>query len=223
MKIKEFIKNHFDFNLYAITIPAIICLLAITPCALYLPENWGYENGIIENIQLLVLITAFIFSVKTKNNKKIFIFAALVILLFALREINYGRTIFFPIPGKENMFYSWKDIKYGYLVHPMVAIYIIGIAVYFIINKLHIEIWSMISKIKLPVFNFLLLFTGLMTGMYAERRSHDLVMYKDLVTGLVYEKYDQLFVLEEMSELLFYLALLSIIYIYAFKKQVNNE
>jgi hypothetical protein len=222
MNIKEFIKNHFDCNLYTITIPAIICLLAITPCALYLPESWGFENGIIENIQLIILLTAFIFSIKAKSNKKLLIFIALIILLMTLREINYGR-IFFPIPNKENMFYSWKDIKYGYLVHPIIAVYIIGSAVYFIVNKLHREFWHVMTKLKLPIINFLLLFIGIITAYCAEKYGHNLVMIQDLTTGLISEKYTQCFVLEEMAELLSYLAILSIVYIYAFKYQDKSE
>ena len=41
-----------------------------------------------------------------------------------IREVNCGRTLFFHIPGTENAFYSWKEIKYGYLVHPIYGTYI---------------------------------------------------------------------------------------------------
>ena len=199
MDVKEFLKNHFDFNFYPITVPAVICLLSIVPCVLSLPEKYGFENGIIENIQMVVLLITFIFCIKAKQYKKLFIFMALVILLLALREVNYGRTIFFPVPGQENMYYSWKDIKYGFLVHPFVAVYIISSLAYFAFNKLYFAVWEIFTKIKLPVLNISLMAIGICLGVYAEKYTHS-------------------FVFEEMAELLFYLSLSSIIYLYAFNK-----
>ena len=221
--MKEFIKNHFDFRFYKEVIPAVVCFLIMAPCVLYLPERYGYENGIIENIQMLVLAVSFVMCLKAKNNKKFFIFAALVILFLAVREVNYGRTLFFPIPGKENMFYSWKDIKYGYLVNPLIAVYITGTAIYFFVNKLYLTFFDMLKKIKIPVFNFSLLITGIILGIYAEQTGDNLVMMKDTVTGLIYEEYMQNFVFEEMAELLFYLSLASIIFLYAYRKEKTNN
>ena len=77
MDVKNFIKSHFDFNVYAITVPAIISLLCIVPCVLNLPEKYGFENGLIENIQMIVLLICFIFCIKAKNHKKLFVFIAL--------------------------------------------------------------------------------------------------------------------------------------------------
>ncbi|MBQ9244687.1 hypothetical protein IJ182_00300 [bacterium] len=199
MNIKEFIINHFNFGFNFAVIPAIICLLLVVPCTFGLPPQYGYENGILENIQMVILLIAFIFSIKAKANKKFFIFIALLILLFALREVNYGRTLFFPIPGQENMFYSWKEIKYGYLVNPIVGLYMAGMLIYFIVNKLYLVLWQYISKIKLPVINFIFLFVGIILSIYADKHTHN-------------------FVFEEMSELLLYSALAGIICLYAFNK-----
>ena len=123
-KIGKFASEHLDFRIYGVTWIAIINALLIIPCILYLPEKYGYENGLLENLQLIALLFGFILclsyqKIKNKQNKdnenekteidqsmiKFFKFAALVIVILFLREINCGRTIFFPVPGEVNTLY----------------------------------------------------------------------------------------------------------------------
>ena len=200
MNIKEFILNHFDFGFYAAIIPAVICLLCVVPCTLNLPVKYGYENGVLENIQMIILLVSFLMALMAKANKKFFIFVALLILLFALREVNYGRTLFFSVPGEENMFYSWKEIPYGYLVNPIIGLYMLGILVYFFVNKLYLVLWQYITKTKIPVFNFCLIFAGIILSLYAEKYTHN-------------------FVFEEMAEMLLYFAIAGTVYLYVFHKK----
>lgn len=205
-KIKNFITNHFDFKVYPCTWFAIVAALAVIPCIMFLPEKFGYENGLLENMQMLALLIAFIMAIKSKVNKKFFYFVAMIILLIALREVNYGRTLFFPIPGTVNEYYTWKEIKYGWLAHWFVGAYMAYIGLYFIWNKVFITFWDYIRKIKFPVWNMLLLLTGMTLGMYAEKAAHNMVF-------------------EEITELLFYVSLTGIIYLYAFNKnfRLNQE
>ena len=200
MNIKNFILKHFDFKVYGVVILAIIILLLTIPCSLYLPQNYGYENGLIENIQMAVLLITFIMCLKVINNRKFFVFIALIITILALREINCGRTIFFPVPNKENAFYKWNEIKYGYLAHPIFGLYMLSVAFYFIRNKLFIPLWNYISKYTIPIYNVLFIIIGIMLSLYADKQNHNLV-------------------LEEMAELFMYISLAGIIYIYGFKKQ----
>lgn len=201
--IKKFIDSHFDFRVYSVTIIAIISLLAIMPCVKFLPETFGYENGFIENIQMITLLVGFILCIISKARKKFFYFVALIILLLAAREVNYGRTLFFPIPGEVNAYYSWKEIRYGWLVNPLVGLYISGTALYFIISKAYSQIPDIIKNIKLPVWNFILLFVGMGLGEYAEKATEN-------------------YVFEEISELLFYVALVGIIWLYGFNERYKN-
>jgi hypothetical protein len=202
--MKKSVWEHFDFRFYGVILPAIICFLAIIPCVMLLPQNFGYENGLLENIQMLILLFCFIAALRAKTNKKFFIFLALVITILMLREINCGRTIFFPVPGEENNFYSWKDIKYGYLAHPLYGLYMISVAFYFIKNKLYLVLWNLLTKIKLPVYNILFLGIGFVLSMYAEKHTHN-------------------FVFEEMAELLMYASLAGIIYLYAHNNYFKIE
>lgn len=205
-KIKFFIESHFDFNIYPVTWIAILIALLIVPCILYLPERFGYENGILENIQLVTLLIGFILclccqKITLSNNSmiKFFRFAALVLVILFLREINCGRTIFFPIPGEINSFYGWKDIKYGWLAHPVYGLYMAYVVFYFLRNGLFITLWKIIKNIKFPIWNIILMLIGMIWGTLAEKFFHNMVM-------------------EEITELLFYVSLTGIIYLYAFNK-----
>lgn len=203
-KVKNFIAAHMDFKLYPVTWIAIVVALLIVPCVKFLPETYGYENGLLENIQMVTLLAAFIICVTSKVNKKFFYFSAMVIGILALREINCGRTIFFPVPGEVNSYYGWKDIKYGWLAHPLYGLYMAFVGFYFLKNKLFINLWQLIKNIKFPVWNILLMLMGMGLGMYAEKALHNMVF-------------------EEITELLFYVALTGIIYLYAFNKNFQLE
>ena len=198
--IRNFIKSHCDFKVYTCTIVAVMAALAVAPCIWFMPEKYGYENGLLENLQMLTLLTAFIFAIKAKVNRKFFNFVAMVVVILAIREVNCGRTIFFPVPGEVNEFYRWKDIKYGWLAHPLYGLYMAYVAIYFLKNKLFITLWDLIKNIKLPVWNIVLMLAGMILGTYAEEVAHNMVF-------------------EEITELLFYVALTGIIWLYAFNKE----
>lgn len=151
-KVRSFVYAHMDFKIYPATWTAIIVALAVVPCVMFLPDKYGYENGLLENLQLLALLVGFIFAIKSKVNKKFFYFAALVIGILALREVNCGRVLFFPVPGEVNSFYGWKDIKYGWLAHPLYGLYMAFAGIYFLKNKLFITLWKIVKDIKFPVW-----------------------------------------------------------------------
>ncbi len=191
----KFLKEHFDFKIYGITWFAILNALLIIPCVLFLPERFGYENGLLENIQMAVLFFGLYLSFFSKIDKKFFIFVGLVLLILILREVNCGRTLFFPVPGYENVFYSWKDIKYGYLAHPIYGVFIASVGFYFLKNKLFINLWNYIKNTKLPLWNIFFMLLGMGLGLYAEHTMHNMVF-------------------EEITEMLFYVSLIGIIWIY---------
>ena len=173
------------------------------PATIFLPEKFGYENGLIENLQLLFLFAGIFFALRAKTDKKFFYFVALVLGILIIREVNCGRTIFFPIPGEINAFYSWKEIKYGWLAHPLYALYITFVGMYFLKNKLYVNLWQKFKNIKFPIWNFVLMLLGMFLGIYAEECVHN-------------------FVLEESTELLFYIALINFVYLYSQDKNFNQ-
>ena len=194
-KICNFIRTHLDFKIQNTTWIGIIIALLIIPIVIFSPEKFGYENGIIENIQLAILFIGMYFALKTKTDKKFFYFVTMVLGILIIREINCFRTIFFAIPGVENEFYRWSEIKYGWLAHPLFGTYIAFVGIYFLKNKLFINLWEKIKNFKLPFWNFILLILGIIVGLYAEETHH--------------------LVFEESAEMLFYVALINFIYLYS--------
>lgn len=182
--------------MYGVSIISIIVALMIAPCVMFLPEIYGFENGLLENIQMFVLFVGLYLSFSAKTDKKFFIFTGLILIILTLREVNCGRTLFFPIPGTENAYYGWKDIKYGYLAHPIFGAFIAFVGVYFLKNKLFLNLWKYLSQTALPIWNILLMLIGMGLGLYAEHSAHNMVF-------------------EEITELLFYVSLIGIIYLYS--------
>lgn len=195
----EFIKKHLDFKIYNVSWFAIVTALLVVPCVMFLPEVYGYENGLLENLQMLVLFIGLYLSFSSKVDKKFFILAGLVLIILMLREVNCGRTLFFAVPDTVNTFYSWKEIKYGYLAHPLYGLYIASVVIYFLKNKLYINLYNLIRLVKFPVWNVLLMIIGMGLGLYAEHGLNNMVF-------------------EEITELLFYVSLVGIIYLYSRNK-----
>lgn len=200
-KIKEFVFRHVNFGLQNVTWISILSLVLLIPAVIFLPERCGYENGLIENIQLFVLFIGMYFAIIPKSDKKFFTFVALVIGILLIREVNCGRTIFFPIPGEVNQFYRWSEIKYGWLAHPIFGAYIAFVGFYFLKNKLFLNLWEKIRDIKFPIWNFVVLIAGMVIGLYAEEVHH--------------------LVMEEYAELVFYIALIGFVYLYSQDKNFN--
>lgn len=196
--IKDFLKR-IDFSFQPITLLPLLIILLTYPCMKFLPIQYTYENSLIENFQLFVLILTFIFSVKAKTDKKFFISVALICLILFLREINCGRTIFFPIEGMENAFYSWKDIKYGYLAHPLYGLFIAGSALYFLFTKSFMVLIKYLKYAKLSFYNWIFLFSGIIFGTLGEKIGS--------------------FALEEMMETLFYVSFMALIFLQSQNKK----
>ena len=164
-KLCDFVQKHFDFGFQNVVWIGILIALAIIPAVMFLPERCGFENGVIENLQLIILFIGVYFAVRPKVDKKFFYFVAMVLGILIIREINCFRTVFFAIPGEENAFYRWSEIKYGWLAHPLFGAYIAFVAIYFLKNKLFINLWEKLRDIKFPVWNFVLLLLGMVIGL----------------------------------------------------------
>ena len=137
-KIAEFCNAHLDFKFYNINWLNIFVLLLIIPACKFLPITAAYENSWFENIQLIALFWGLYLALTTKFNKTFFKFVGLVIGILLIRETNCLRTIFFCVPGEPNTFYTWKEIKYGWIFHPLYGCYMAWTGVYFIWKKLYL-------------------------------------------------------------------------------------
>lgn len=200
--IKNF-KQRLDWGLQSAAVVPAIVFLSIVPVVLFAPESWNWENSWLENVQLIVLGLGFVFALCAKHNKMLFRFLALAILLMMLREVNYGRTIFFPVEGEINKFHSWKDIKYGWLAHPLVGVYCVATGLFFLINKLYLTLWEYIKKAKIPAICVMFVILGTIGALAGEELGME--------------------VLEEIFELLLCCSVTAMVYFYAFDENYRME
>ena len=203
-KFRNWVSGHLDFKFYPTTYINLIVALSVVPCVMFLPEKFGYENGLLENMQMVVLFTGCFFAMRSKIDKKFFYFVTMVLAIIMLREVNCGRTLFFAVPGEVNSFYSWKEIKYGWLAHPIYGAYMAYVGLYFLYNKLFLNLWDKIRNVRFPIFDVIFMIAGMVLGLYAEKVSHN-------------------FVFEEITELLFYTGLVGMIYLYSNNKSFQKE
>ena len=194
-KLKNFLKR-FDFSFHPVTVFPFLCLLLTYPAMKYLPVKYCYENHLLENFQLVVILIAFICCLKAKTDKVFFKSLALVCVILFLREINCGRTVFFPVAGVENAFLPWKEIPYGYLANPVYGIFMAGSGLYFLITKSYKVLFNYALNAEIAVYNWIFLFLGMILGTLGEK------------TGNMQ--------LEEMTETMFYLSLTALIYLQGF-------
>lgn len=201
-ELLTFCGTHFDFRFYNINWVNVLVFLLIFPACKYLPISAAYENSWFENIQLIVLFVGLFLAITTKFNKIFFKFVALVIGILLIRETNCLRTIFFCVPNQPNTFYTWKEIKCGWLFHPLYGSYIAWTGVYFIWKKLYLDLWNYVKNVKFPIWNSLFLMLAILFAWAGEEIFHNMMF-------------------EEASELLVYTALTSIIYLYTRKEEFN--
>ena len=71
-RIIDFFGNHSDYHCYGVTMVALLVMISIMPCVKFLPVTWGYENGVLENIQLVFLFLMGYFALRAKVDKKFF-------------------------------------------------------------------------------------------------------------------------------------------------------
>jgi hypothetical protein len=173
-----------------------------------MPQKYGFENGLLENIQMTVLFIILFLCLNSKVNKRLFRFIALAITLIMIREVNCGRTLFFPIPNTYHQYYSWRDLEWkwlGKLVHFIYGLYMVIIAFIFCKKKIYIDLWKTVKNIKIPFWNLFFAAFAMFMGAIAEKATNNN------------------FIFEEGFELLFYVSLLGIVWLYSRNKNFIIE
>ncbi len=105
---------------------AFVAVILSVPLALVLPVEVSFENGIIENAQVIVLLAGAILMLRVRSRMKWFqIFFAMGLVLMALRELSWGR-VFFPIDFEElgAVFVTMAEYKYRVHVYAFLVVYI---------------------------------------------------------------------------------------------------
>ena len=207
-KCLKFIKNHVDFKFYKVTYLVLFVALSIVPMLMFMPQKFGFENGLLENIQMFTLFVVLGLCLSAKTNIKFFRFCALALTLLIIREVNCGRTLFFPIPGEYHKYYSWRELPWpwlGKVVHGLYGTWIAVVSLIFLKKKIYVELWNTIKNIRIPFWN--IAFAALATFM-----------------GAIAEKFtNNNFIFEEGFELLFYVSILSLVWLYSRNKNFSLD
>lgn len=111
-------------------IAGFVLMVLSVPLALILPVELSFENGLIENLQVAVLIFGAAFNLKLCLESKVpqlklfHGFCAALILFLVMRELSWGR-VFFPVGMSEAgpIFVSMDNWDFGVPVRIFRAIY----------------------------------------------------------------------------------------------------
>ena len=166
------------------------------PLAFVIPPEITFENHLVENLQVVILILLSAFNVKLALASKFqlkwyHVFCAILFFIFALRELSWGR-VFFQIGATasgEPLFISMSDYPYRIPIYILLTILIL--ALIFILIKF------------LPVKKFL--FGKKPIGALAIMFGAIFIAYIGEHGYLVGKEYGE--VLEELEETVAYLVL----------------
>ncbi|MBP2635337.1 MAG: hypothetical protein H6Q72_1244 [Firmicutes bacterium] len=190
------------YKVFPTTYLSVLLLALMFPAGLWLPTSWGWENGVIENLQILILAAGLVVSCFVAWNKRddrksrnLWLCLTPCWILAILREVSWGR-IFYPVSigthGPE--FITLQQLPYGFLVKPFVIIVIVVtlIAVYWNAKGIFI------CHKQLPVLDLTILLVAAIMAVLCD---------KNMLLHL--HSYHQ--ILEELAELTVYWSMVSIV------------
>ena len=170
---------------------AFAAVISSVPLAFILPVEVSFENGLIENAQVIVLLISAVLMLNTKSPMKWFRrFFAAGLILIAFRELSWGR-VFFPIAMEAfgPVFIDMADYEYRTLVYVFLAAYIS--AMLFILIRF-VPVKKILSS-RQPVAAFALM---IMAALFSSIGDHG---------WLIGKAHGQ--ILEEFNELILYMTL----------------
>ena len=138
-------KNKFEFKIFTQKSFVItIILILLSPCALFLPKEYFFENSLFEKLQIIILALGFLsnliflFKIKhSKNIKNLWLSILPIWLILIARELSWGRAFFLEEIGPHGPeFFSLKDLWFGPYVYPILVISAFLI-IFFLCRSIH--------------------------------------------------------------------------------------
>lgn len=176
--------SYLDFRFKWFVVPVLVLVLICTFWCVF-PEHWGYENGVLETLQLVFLLGVWWLCRTAKEERPLFHWLAWFVVILALREVNCGRTLFFPVPGEPNTFLKWNQIPYGWVVKTAYIIFVVGVCFRFIWIGGFKACWRLLTQRRMPVWNVLLLLLAVLIS-YLSEHVFGLMMLEELGECTVY-------------------------------------
>ncbi|MEL7634792.1 MULTISPECIES: hypothetical protein [Sporomusa] len=205
-------KQLFTRKIFPTTWVSLFLAVLLFPLGLLLPEWCGWENGLIENSQVAILIFGAFLSWRLAHHNRddrqihnLCLWMIVVWLMMVGRELSWGRVFFEPITtGPDGpTFPSIHAIWYGRYVYPVLTVIIIStlIGLWRNFNWEHIK-----QKVYISTIDGVLLIIAAIASQ--------LIFERNLI--LLLKPYSQ--VLEELSELIVYWCMVSILMANGFQK-----
>lgn len=179
---------------------------------LFLPISWGWENGPLEWLQVVILTAGLVLNCKWWHNAKVrhheytrfLLWTNPLWLLMIGRELSWGR-VFYPngfdaVNGPS--FVALAELPYGAIVNPMLAV-VIAVWLFAVIKyDLYKIPYKLLRKKRFPLGELIISLLSLTVSVLCEKKFH-------------------LPVMEEFVECIAYLGL--IVTAYYTKKALKNE
>ena len=201
----NFIKNiahRLSWRANLLTIFEMMLLLATYPLMIYANPQWFVEDGIAENLQLLVCLWGLAVAFLARYDKPLFIFICMLIVLMICREISTGRHW---LCAYNNLPYNcdWSEFRFGMELKWLRNLFTIATVIYFFGAKVYRYIWQYVQKAPIYVWEILFIALGIILALLAEKPFDNEIM-------------------EEMAETLLYTAILNLIYRYSHNHTALN-
>ena len=176
-------------------------LLMMLPLSKYIPAEAGWENGIIENAQVVVLCLSALFSLSFSSPqlRKMSRAICSIYILMIGRELSWGRVFLTPteITALGPEFPPMKSFVLYPILYFFIGLTLLGIA-YTIYKNFKISRFLMVS---IPRESILVLLTGITLQIAAE---HLHIGVFQGARGQIIEEFSELVVYLEMMHLLLY-------------------
>lgn len=165
-----FFEKYFDLSIYRSTKVTLGLAIISLVFFFFLPPSIAYENGLLENLQVVELLLGAVFAcfVAAKaintSERNIWYCGAVTFLICAGRELNWGR-VFYPV-ADHNKFLPLKALWYGPIVYPIVGLAIITVLMVLWRSRL----FSFIAERKIPFWNLFLFISLYFLANFSEHR-----------------------------------------------------
>ena len=182
----------------------IAWLLCIIPLSWILPPQISWENGILENSQVMILFVgvfmSFYFYIETisTQTKKLWVSLGAFFVMLSGRELSWGRVFFqtkLTSSGPELI--AMNQVPYSNIIQGIILLFILGVVSALIYNIP----WNVIVQIPLPLMYITL---GLSSFLLSTIAEHNWLF-----------SHEQGQAIEELAELLAYFLIVKTVQYYA--------
>lgn len=153
---------------------SLVLLCLWFPLGMYLDESWGWENNLIENSQLVIIVlgawasfqVSRRFEPKTKL-RRFWLWSIAVWGICFARELSWGRSLF-PKgpPGGRPRFHTLDELWFGPLVHPIVGLLMLVMIIGLLSN---LDLKGMIRTVRIPVLcTVIVVFSAVLSSMFEQ-------------------------------------------------------